>query len=170
MTDTIICSRCKKEKSLDAFTRSKSGKHGRNHMCRVCLAEVQAQYQRTMREHNLAHGPTMEGTRRCTNCKQTKHITEFPVVLTRKGGRGGRCLKCTAEKQASIREKNRERMQKDGPVMTGTKKCANCERVKPVTEFPTNASTGDGRRRLCRDCYRSEQHMLYLARKKAAGA
>ncbi len=165
MTETIVCSHCKKEKALNAFSRSKAGKYGRHHMCRICLSDAQAEYQAKTREHNLAHGPLTEGTRLCTDCKQTKPITGFPVVLARKGGRGSRCLQCAAERQAAQRERNRQQSSTRGPVMAGTKKCARCEQVKPVTAFPANASMSGGRRPVCAQCYREQQHEYYLARK-----
>lgn len=165
MVQKIVCSRCKKEKDETAFTRSKSGKYGRHHMCRVCLTEAQDAYTARVREYNLEHGPAMTGTQQCRICKKEKPLTEFPVRMDRKGGRTSQCSDCMAESQAVRREQYRKRASGRGPAMTGMKRCPRCEQEKPVTEFPTNPNTADGRQRLCSVCYTERQHEYYLARK-----
>ena len=95
------CSKCRIEKSLAEFYKNKSESTGYNCQCKECH-RISAKASRSKRLQNPIM-PVTDGTKICTKCNESLHVTEFYACYTASDGRDYRCKRCadTATKQSN---------------------------------------------------------------------
>lgn len=100
---TRACTRCKAEKPLTEFHRSKTGKYGRAAQCRTCFAAL----YRAAR----CYAPPPE--KRCFTCQEVKSASEFFANAIRADGLDSYCKTCHGRmpsRSAQARRAYRERL------------------------------------------------------------
>lgn len=91
-------------------------------------------------------------TKHCSGCGQTKPITEFAKCSRTKDGRFYRCSTCRAKE----RKMYADRYKANAGTIT-QRKCAQCEIVKPASDFRAVGLTKSGLDSYCIAC-RKERH------------
>ena len=93
--NTKRCSKCKETKDTGEFTKHKGTKDGLRYQCKVCSRECNlAGRHKYTRRNTLAGPPDRTGTKKCYDCGETKHKTEFSVSASKKDGLQGSCKPC----------------------------------------------------------------------------
>ena len=87
-----VCTRCKVEKPLEAFTPQRNGALGRTAWCRECL-RLNAAVKREERRRLLPPPPKLIG-KICPICKTDKPLSEFGVQRSKPDGRTPQCREC----------------------------------------------------------------------------
>ena len=158
------CNKCDKEKPEDAFElRRDSGK--RRPSCLECQNALKMAIHR--RKHpEKAPKPvdsrTIGQVRTCRTCDIEKPLAEFPNTTA--GGfdrecrscRSAYCIQYKREINSGDREKREYLIDKD----EGTKRCSECQKWKPMDDFPKR-DNDQGRRHQCRECFYRRTRLYY---------
>lgn len=94
-----ICTKCKKTKSGDCFSKDRSASNGFSRWCRLCR-----------KEHNktLTYEPAMEGSKSCSKCSEIKSVLEFHRAKCKRDGRSSQCKSCRDEGPRRVGVRNIE--------------------------------------------------------------
>lgn len=140
------CSRCQVTKELAEFGKNARAYDGLDSYCRACVREI----SRERRKKNQATvEPRVEGTKRCSRCKQTLDVGCFGIDRGRGDGLQPACKDCYRVWQKELYER---RKQAYVLIEEGTRRCPACKQVLPVTEFRVERGMKDGRSCWCRSC------------------
>ena len=92
----------------------------------------------------------------CPRCQETKDIDEFGRNVTSKDGMSFYCLACNRQtSNAFYRAKQRadlKDVRQPDSSPDGFKRCAECQQVKPATDFHKSARCKDGLVTYCKPC------------------
>jgi hypothetical protein len=92
---TKKCRTCKETKDTGEFSKRKASKDGLRYTCRGCAAAYYVLFQRkNTRRNTLAGPPDRTGTKKCPDCGETKHKTEFSNDACSLDGLQGKCKPC----------------------------------------------------------------------------
>ncbi|SNT08248.1 hypothetical protein SAMN05443665_1015136 [Actinomadura meyerae] len=99
----------------------------------------------------------------CSGCKLFLPVGLFPPDARMRSGLGSRCRDCCRAADARKRVKRKARnAAKDPYANSSPKRCPDCSRELPRSEFSRDATAADGLTGVCRDCCREKD-----ARKRA---
>lgn len=87
-------------------------------------------------------------SKQCNKCGVVKPETEF--YLAKGSRREQDCKQCRLARQKQFRANNPKA--KFEPIDTGSKACADCGVVKPISDFQVNRVKKDGRKSVCGSC------------------
>lgn len=88
------CTKCKKEKALSDFHRSKISKHGLYSHCKECHREDMKAYY----EKRKLEGPKVfKENKKCLKCKEIKPINHFGKKTQSIDGKHQYCKECWRE-------------------------------------------------------------------------
>ena len=104
-----ICTKCNKEKELEEFYNSKTGKYGKMAICKLCDNWRKTTYLRNKSSGNKcntldARANRINDLKYCPKCKQTKDIKEFYKTKHNKG-RASQCIECSKDIRRNIPKK-----------------------------------------------------------------
>ena len=136
------CSRCKKVKSLDEFSRNKTKRDGRQSDCKSCHVNL-----RIARRERYA-GAEIPAEKRCTRCKKIKPLDEFYRNKNNRYGRQSACKSCSKEQAVARRERL------VGAEIPAEKHCPGCDQTLPADAFHRSSYDKDGLEPRCRQCRR----------------
>lgn len=107
-------------------------------------------------------------TRRCTQCKQVKSLSDFEKRKNRPAGVLSECKTCQnlrkqkrvaadpdkyKQKRKSSYDKKRERLLTEGASLNREEKlCPVCQKTKPISEYHLNRMRHDGHDVYCKTC------------------
>lgn len=106
---TKRCSRCKKVKPLEEFSRNANHKDGYGCYCRLCAAEYAKEWRQKNPDYRTAKTRIVVEEKQCQRCKKVKPIEEFPKNKRNCDGRGSYCRSCWSKITAEWRKKNPEK-------------------------------------------------------------
>lgn len=87
----------------------------------------------------------------CNCCNILKPLSEFHKHAGHKDGHASHCKTCRQETRYPDAVKNRQA--KDKLRNAGKKRCWQCGKIKPFSEFFNSTSERDGRTSLCKVCH-----------------
>lgn len=156
---TKICSRCKKEKDLEEFYVRNSSKDGRRCYCKSCGIKDSKKYCQKMSEKN-SKNTTSTGIvhKKCSSCKQKKHINKFGKCKRNKDGFNNSCKKCR-----SVAKKKWYKNAVHSVFLEDTissKICSLCKKEKPINEF-YRSKVIKNRISRCISCCRKESEIKW---------
>ena len=99
----------------------------------------------------------------CSRCRKTLPLEDYALRSASADGRQHYCRRCAAEYAAMHRPRKRATPPE---VADGLKWCRQCEKVRPMEDFPRHAGLPDGRQTYCRDCFAER----YRRKRAALGA
>ena len=143
--DTKVCSRCKKEKPLQAFHKRPGSACGVRSECKVCRSAA--------RRTRPVHPPGMKGCPRCSTVKPLSQFYGRPD-----GSLHSWCVDCESNQkkdtrsEAAARRDARAQQEADAVVKAGEKLCVKCGMTLPLDSFEADRARRDGRARRCRVC------------------
>lgn len=159
-----VCSRCKTEKLISEFSKSKFTKDGYSHTCKQCDSD---KYKQTKRYQKVLERKKRIRTRTrktCSKCKTEKPLEEFIRDSSSVDGYATICKECKNKEGKEIREKSparQRRLQKERDALTRTKKvCTKCGVEKDLSEFYEDKKARDGHVAQCKECSR-KYHKKY---------
>lgn len=94
-------------------------------------------------------------TKTCTQCNSAKPLDQFGKQKNGKHGRSAECRDCKRERERQRSEQRRierESQKAANALPDGMKQCAECEAVKPLSEFRKESRRKDGHTGACSDC------------------
>jgi len=176
------CSRCKKLKPDNKFSKLSRSKDGLHCWCIECLSEYGREYRKRGRgetRRNLKYEEThrvVDGVKqkRCNRCKQWKDEGEYGRYLRGRDGLYGACKKCESKRLRKYFMRGRKYVKKHyryaqtHRVVEGVKqkRCRKCMKWKPESEFFKHRYSKDGLDVWCSKCNLKAQWQR-KARKKA---
>lgn len=91
-----------------------------------------------------------DGSKRCSQCRETLPLDAFAVRTASADGRQHLCRACAAK----YARRTRPRKRAVAPTVPPSSKwCRRCEVVKDLEDFPAHHATRDKRQTYCRDCF-----------------
>jgi len=87
---------------------------------------------------------------RCNQCMQDKLVTEFYNANNNKRGTQYMCIECYKTYFKSWREIRTEKPQSQYPQ---SKRCLDCKRDKPISQFGKRSSSLDKHNQYCKPCW-----------------
>jgi hypothetical protein len=144
-----ICSRCKKEKSLDNFTKKKTNKDGLDNECRECKSERKKQWKEKNKNYK---SPSREKiTFTCVECGKERVINKehFPEDYV--------CPYCRREKTMKEKYGYETNLMKSldlerVDLSSGYRTCSKCGRELPFDKFTKNKTKAGGIDNICLEC------------------
>jgi len=148
------CRKCGEVKSPAEFPTDSHKRLGLKSMCKACAAEAAKARQAAYRACNATRNPYSDPTlKRCSDCKQALPRTDYPQNRTTSDGLHPYCRECQARRNRETRENYRTRNITSDPYADPThKRCSDCGRIRPRTDYPQNRTTSDGLHPYCREC------------------
>src|SRR5690349_402570 len=110
MCEKKICTKCREEKSLDEFGKSKRTKDEKQPRCKKCLNEIG-------KIANAKRKPTLKpenAFKICSSCLIEKHVDEFYLNPRLKLGVHSECINCTKNKVCKWAKDNPDKMAING--------------------------------------------------------
>jgi len=103
-------------------------------------------------------GSREEGVKRCPDCGKDEPVSQFTRDKRRWDGLSFYCRNCRLQRERTSLAKRRGRPPMlrravDIDVPADHKWCPDCDRVKPLEEFPRNRNTPNGRAVYCKPCH-----------------
>ena len=103
-------------------------------------------------------GSREEGVKRCPGCGKDEPVSQFTRDKRRWDGLSFYCRNCRLQRERTSLAKRRGRPPMlrravDIDVPADHKWCPDCDRVKPLEEFPRNRNTPNGRAVYCKPCH-----------------
>ena len=162
------CTKCKKLKSRNEFSKNRNNKDGLRYWCKKCEHEYKRRYYRRnmgpvkIRFRYEESHRTIGGVKqkRCPKCKRWKGESKFGKDRSHKDGLSYLCKDC-------LRAYKRERYKKEGKglkqhyryeeyhrVVDGVKqkRCRRCKSWKAESDFYKARSNKDGLAVWCKEC------------------
>ena len=105
------CSRCKVEKELICFSKSKNNKDGLDYICKACKAiESGLRRERNKKRSTLLSSTLSTAIKMCFGCMKEKCLHDFGIDKQQIDGRNRYCKKCLSIWRASNRLANLDKM------------------------------------------------------------
>jgi len=114
-TNSRQCTKCKKNRDINCFSKDSSKKSGYHTTCKVCEKETKIEYQKRKRMEFIALKE-----KECSICNLVKDISLFSKHLYNKDGYVNSCYECIR----NITNKSRN-LDKDAGIRY---KCGNCDK------------------------------------------
>ncbi len=156
LPDTLVCTKCLKEKNPDEFGNDRTRPTGKYPWCKMCAGAHQ--HALWERENPEKVRRKREGLRRCSKCKEEKP----PETFSKRGERyKSHCKVCVAENHAA-----KHQPKPPGPIPTESQICTKCRTEKPLAEFYNNKRNPSGKSFQCKACaaeYYAENRERILA-------
>ena len=149
--ESKVCSYCKSEKPIAAFSKSKERKDGLRHQCKQCDSD---QYK-AKKDGTFKYKPKLpieEGLKVCNCCGEEKQLSEFNKQGRNKDGSlhyNPKCRVCMHKRNVYLKE---------NPLppklipKTGYKFCNGCGEELPLTCFGVRGKLRDGSTRYNSRC------------------
>jgi hypothetical protein len=140
--DTKTCSRCKAEKSLDAFSTNRAMNDGKNIYCRACLSAADKK-----RRSQLSLAPRESvSEKRCGRCREVKPASDYARNRASTHGLQSSCKDC-------VRRVAEERI-RSGATPPAEQVCTACRKSLPASRFHRNSHSSSLLHPSCKDCNR----------------
>jgi hypothetical protein len=140
--DTKTCSRCKAEKSLDAFSTNRAMKDGKNIYCRACCSAIDKE-----RRSQLSLVPREPvSKKRCGRCGEVKPASAYARNRASTHGLQSSCKDC-------VRRIAEERI-RSGATPPSEQVCTACRKPLPACQFHRNSHSSSLLHPACKDCNR----------------
>lgn len=143
-----ICSKCKNEKPVIEFYKSKTGSLGFHAYCKKCCVEHKQEKTRLYRKS----GYTVVSEKICTVCGATKGFAEYNRKSSSPDGLASNCKSCHSRVNKDLTNRNKETNLANGFQVVEFKTCCRCKILKPPSEFSQNILSKLGLQNDCRDC------------------
>jgi hypothetical protein len=137
-----LCSRCKAEKNLDAFSTNRAMKDGKNIYCRDCLSVADKSRRRKLT--STVREPVAE--KRCGRCREVKPASDYALNRCSTTGLQSSCKQC-------VRRLVLDRTLA-GVRPPDEKECSACGKTLPASGFHRNRSVSTTLAPACKDCNR----------------
>jgi len=163
------CSICGEVLPLSAFYKHSRCKGKLTPACKKCVAKAQREYKQNKKEMREVEATAQklyknldEGRQECKTCHEVKPFLDFATNMW--GVRGIHCKTC-------VRTKDRKRY--NGGVDPGPRRsrlvdeknqkaeCANCGRIKALSEFPISKTGRAGKHARCKVCVNAAARKKY---------
>jgi len=95
-------------------------------------------------------------TKICTKCGIEKPVKEFSLSKNEEDGYNDWCKRCHKEYGKLNYDKPRQY------ININQKECVDCDKTKPIDEFPLRKDSIDGHRGQCKECQFKYKHEYYL--------
>lgn len=129
-----VCTKCKEEKELTEYYKTKTGKDGVNSRCKVCCRQISKDWvsneanrkkrdaymkiwKQKRKEKDRAYKDRFKlvlrispGQKLCGKCKDVKSLSEFTTDRGRHDGKNQYCKSCSAEMYNNYRLRNIEKV------------------------------------------------------------
>lgn len=157
-----VCAKCKVEKELTCFGKSKQSKNGYKSYCKECRSKEEKQ-------RVVSNGGTNRIDRSletselkiCTKCKQLHKRADF--------NHNSWCRFCI-NKQNRVYAEMQGVKEKFIPIVnTDSKQCCRCKKIKPLSEYSPSQRGRLGKAPYCKPCaskYRIEKESKEVRRDK----
>lgn len=103
--------------------------------------------------------------KRCSRCRQHKPRAAFSGNRSVRDGLQAYCKECEAECYRLRQEAKGRTVRVKVPVPPGHKRCPDCEKVKPHSDWERNKTSSDGWASYCRKCRAARNRDSYFRRK-----
>lgn len=154
--ETKICSKCKKELTLDKFGTDLSKKDELTSNCKECGKISRDIYRKKKRLGTLEiKKVSHEGMKICIICDKELALNMFGKDVSRSDGLNPLCKKCTNEQSHAYREI--KKLEKGIIVKIpkeGMRFCTHCDRELPLDMFGKDKRILDGLNIYCKECAR----------------
>lgn len=150
MRQTKICTKCKEEKELETFGKSKKTKDKKQNHCKNCVNKQKALVisKRVLPVHNDLD------TKFCSKCKIEKNFSVFSNCASNPDGKMYQCSDC--------------RKQYHTPKLEGVKifsdrnekLCSTCKQIKPFSDFNKTNRNKTGVISVCKTCKVTERKLV----------
>jgi hypothetical protein len=165
------CTKCGETKKIADFPRADRRRDGIFPLCKQCRNNYVRMYrdnrgdrkQSSRYEYNKLFD---SGYKQCTACKEIKQLTDYsPKAIRRKDSADvviykSLCKKCNSEHQRKIYYKNKGieppavlTAIRDNLFSQGMSICDDCDKIKPLVDFPKDDNYRNGHKHLCKICY-----------------
>lgn len=154
--ETKKCLYCKKDLTIDNFSKCKKSKDGLKSRCKNCLKDQEKKRLKNNTEYNKNIDPYLDinKTKICINCKLKQNITNFSILKSSKDGLRSICNKCMFIKNKEYRNKNIDKNKNinhyENPLKT--KICNYCKLEKSIVNFCISKRNPDGLNNKCKEC------------------
>jgi len=165
------CTKCKKLKSKNEFSKNRKNKDGLRYWCKKCEREYIRRYYRRNRGPVKKHfvyeesHRTIDGVeqKRCAKCEKWKDESKFSKNRKNKDGLWCWCKKCEREYKRRYYRRNRGPVKKrfvyeeSHRTIDGVKqkRCTKCEKWKDESKYSKDRYGKDGLSYDCKDCVRA---------------
>lgn len=113
---TKICSKCKRELSIDRFSKDRRAKSGSQSWCKNCIKiltqEHREQYRqaRKVRQQHSSPAPAPLGKKQCSKCKSILSLSDFGKDRYHKDGLKSHCKACLRARWKRYFRDNKEKL------------------------------------------------------------
>jgi hypothetical protein len=147
------CPHCHRFLPLSKFNKDKNTKDGLSCYCRKCLAKKSREYMRRWVEDRLQK-INISNEIECARCHRFLPSSMFNKRKRKKSGLSSICRDCDSKRNKEYRERVIREIKKGQRkiIIPSTKKCRECKRVFPSTEFTKDIVSRDGLSSYCKEC------------------
>jgi HNH endonuclease len=180
------CTKCRQVKPASAFTRDRQKADGLRSSCKECDTSKPCavsgcgkpaksrgycgMHDWRLRERGSLLWEPEEppevppGYKFCPACDQAKPHAAFSRCSWTSDGLQSACKDCKLRQQREARERAREEGRLPSyDVSVETKRCTNCDQMKPAADFARNRGNRDGLFSWCKECWREHDKAYYAA-------
>lgn len=104
-------------------------------------------------------------SKKCSTCQRVLPVGAFASNRSRPDGLQTNCRECAAEYYKRRQEARGKAVRVKARVPRGHKRCPQCEKVKPHSDWERNRSSSDGWASYCRECRAERNRTGYFKRK-----
>lgn len=126
-----VCTKCKEDKPLDAFSPQKDGRAGRSSVCSECTRIADGQWRERRRAKFAAQQSELPASKICATCGIDKNLEEFRQHAGGKYGRYAHCKECV---NAASRALTAAKLALQPVPQPGYKFCGKCGRELPFPQ------------------------------------
>ena len=140
------CYKCKIEKLIGEFHRSKRSKDGHVSLCKSCRANYVVSYLNKLKKN----GPSIiRESKKCPSCNIEKKSIMFYKTVSNVDGLSSNCKECARD-----RRKNKRDFIKNNPreFIVSRRICCHCKVDKKINEFNKNNTLSNGYQAICIVC------------------
>ncbi|NEB13672.1 recombination endonuclease VII [Streptomyces coelicoflavus] len=105
------------------------------------------------------------GSKKCSTCQRVLPAGAFASNRSRPDGLQTNCRECAAEYYRRRQGARGKTVRVRVPVPRGHKRCPQCEKVKPHSDWERNRPSSDGWTSYCRECRAERNRTGYFKRK-----
>lgn len=148
--DEKHCTGCDKTKPSAAFSRNRVMLDGLSNWCKECDYDKHQRISSRNKDRKSIEVPREQP---CHKCKKIKPSTEFCSDRTRRSGLSALCKECSAKNDTAAKHRYRSlNAEIDPHVRSNEKRCIDCEKVLPVSQFGKLLATARGLNPRCKTC------------------
>lgn len=165
LNDTTVrrCPKCKIDKSLSEFNRSKYTSHGHEYVCRACTQIRREGYRRKLGMKPAPVKPRVDGKRQCSSCLEFKDSSEFSASksTSTRDKLSSQCKACISKHAEQRRREKGIKPARKIVHINGGKVCSKCDEWRPLDEYSRSSKQTDGLSSVCLHCRRVYQRQFY---------